>query len=439
MKKLLIIAYYYPPINSSGVHRTLSFIKYLPKDFWKISVITVKLKSEFEYDCIISDGLYDDVKIYRTKCIDYFYLWKKLKRASMENRLNKSSIFKTSNIVTSGYLQRFKNQISALLQTPDNQAGWLFPTLLRCTMLPRPDVIYSTAPPFTALVIATFLKKMWGVPLIADFRDPWSGNPFNIVHGGMATWINNLLEKILMNRADSIIANTDLMAKNLIFNFPEKKNNIHVITNGYDPEECQDIEPLRSFDKNTLLLIHIGLLYEQRNPLPFLQAVKNIVTDSSFCDQIKVQLIGSSESFKGQTVEELVQHLDLTHVVDLVSTVSHQEALARAKGADVLLLFAQGTLLQIPAKLFEYFAIGTPILAVCEEGSATQEMLSSMDGHQVATRNLAADIELCIRNLHIGWQQEDGNSQRRGQVIEKLSRRKLARDFENILMSHSGA
>lgn len=439
MKKLLIIAYYFPPINSSGVHRTIGFIKYLPRNFWEISVLTVNSCKNCKTDNNLSAKIDNSIRVYRTRCIDYFHFWKRLKPSSAKDELSGSTKYIASGNATSGYWQTIKNQISGLLQTPDNQAGWFLPALLRSCTLPRPDVIYSTAPPFTGLVIAAFLKRMWKVPLIVDFRDPWSGNPFNVVHGGMVTWLDNLLEKHVIKKADAIIANTGSMARHFRENFPEAKGKIHVITNGYDPDEYHEVKPLRSVDKGALFMVHIGLLYEQRNPLPFLQALKHLLADHSFEAQIAVQLIGTSEAFEGQSLEELIQQLELTHIVELVPPVSHQEALARAKGADVLLLFAQGTNLQIPAKLFEYLALGPPILAICEKGGATQEMLSGFQGHQVATRNSAGDIERCIRDLHIDWQQKNENYQRRNQCIEKLSRRQLTRELENILLSHSGA
>ena len=40
-RKVLIIAYYFPPLGLSGVQRTAKFAKYLPKYGWKPTVLTV--------------------------------------------------------------------------------------------------------------------------------------------------------------------------------------------------------------------------------------------------------------------------------------------------------------------------------------------------------------------------------------------------------------
>ncbi len=42
MKKVLMIAYYFPPLGGAGVQRTIRFIKYLSKFGWVPTVITVK-------------------------------------------------------------------------------------------------------------------------------------------------------------------------------------------------------------------------------------------------------------------------------------------------------------------------------------------------------------------------------------------------------------
>ena len=41
MFKVLVVAYYFPPMGLSGVQRTAKFVKYLPKYGWKPTVLTV--------------------------------------------------------------------------------------------------------------------------------------------------------------------------------------------------------------------------------------------------------------------------------------------------------------------------------------------------------------------------------------------------------------
>ncbi len=48
--KVLVIAYYFPPMGLSGVQRTLKFVKYLPQFGWHPTVLTVEPWGYFAKD-----------------------------------------------------------------------------------------------------------------------------------------------------------------------------------------------------------------------------------------------------------------------------------------------------------------------------------------------------------------------------------------------------
>jgi hypothetical protein len=48
--KVLVIAYYFPPMGMSGVQRTLKFVKYLPKYDWEPTVLTVTPTAYYALD-----------------------------------------------------------------------------------------------------------------------------------------------------------------------------------------------------------------------------------------------------------------------------------------------------------------------------------------------------------------------------------------------------
>ena len=50
MHKVLVIAYYFPPMGLSGVQRTLKFVKYLKQNNWEPTVITTKNVAYFAHD-----------------------------------------------------------------------------------------------------------------------------------------------------------------------------------------------------------------------------------------------------------------------------------------------------------------------------------------------------------------------------------------------------
>ena len=50
MHKVLVIAYYFPPMGLSGVQRTLKFVKYLKNYNWEPTVITTGKVAYFAHD-----------------------------------------------------------------------------------------------------------------------------------------------------------------------------------------------------------------------------------------------------------------------------------------------------------------------------------------------------------------------------------------------------
>ena len=65
MRKVLIIAYYFPPLGWSGVQRTLKFIKYLRNYNWEPIVVTVG-ESKFSIkDKSLFDEIPNDIKVIR--------------------------------------------------------------------------------------------------------------------------------------------------------------------------------------------------------------------------------------------------------------------------------------------------------------------------------------------------------------------------------------
>jgi hypothetical protein len=61
----------------------------------------------------------------------------------------------------------------------------------------------------------------------------------------------------------------------------------------------------------------------------------------------------------------------------------------------VLLLFAEGQPMQIPAKAFEYMFLGRRILAICD--GATARLMSLYDGARVATSQDVSGIESALK------------------------------------------
>lgn len=437
MKKILIIAYYFPPSNASGVFRTLGFVKHLSRMGWDISVLTMRnSKQPTTNNYELDKFLPSDIKVIAANELNLFSFWEKFKKHNNSKSPGKGvqPVVSENNC---NFLRRtwnyVKNQLTGFLKVPDSQLGWLLPAIGQLRHLNKADIIYSSGPPFTGHLIGAILKRKWNVPLITDFRDPWGGNPFRISHGGLVERYDRQLEKMIFKYSDRIIANTIPMADLFKNQFPFASRKISVITNGFDKEDFDGIEAIREVSEDKMLMVHPGLLYGQRNPLQFLYALQEAIVKKHMVN-ILVYLIGRNELIEGETLETHIDRLGIGDNIKLFPPMPHNKVLSIMAGADCLLLLAQGTTLQVPAKLFEYMGVGKPIFAVCEEGSATLQIMAQLGERHFYMSNSKDEILNCLGSIYEMWQKQ--NFVQCADVDNPFLpfyRNKLATDLDRIL------
>ena len=78
-KKVLVIAYVFPPIAYAGTHRTLRLCKYLSRLGYELHVLTIKVQKDLHNDFDLYDKIKNDVTIHRTETVDIWRIYKKYK------------------------------------------------------------------------------------------------------------------------------------------------------------------------------------------------------------------------------------------------------------------------------------------------------------------------------------------------------------------------
>ena len=437
MKKILIIAFRFAPSAASGTFRSLGFVRHLPEMGWQIEVLTVNNSEITDADKNLLKKVPAGLKVVRAAVLDPFRLWDKIRGQQQKGDLSPEKSIENiaSAEATLDQDVSFKEKITHFLKTPDNQIGWFFPALLKSFKLSKPSIIYSSAPPFTGHLIGVILKKIWRVPLVCDFRDPWLDNPFRLARPGWVESWEQCLERWVYKNADAIVANTEPMAAAFRARHTDAVSRIYVITNGYDLDDFEEIVAERATTSDLCLMVHPGSLYGQRDPRCFLDAVRCAVFESG-CDKLRVQLIGSCENFGGKSLPDQVKGLGLQDYVEVIDSIPHQQALERMKGADYLLLFSQGTKLQVPAKLYEYMGLKKAIFSITEEGSATEMIMNSLGDSHFSCSNEMAEIkaelvsayELFLQNK----QQKEGSESH--DATSKYLRSELTGQLDKIFM-----
>jgi peptidoglycan/xylan/chitin deacetylase (PgdA/CDA1 family)/glycosyltransferase involved in cell wall biosynthesis len=348
-KKVLMIAFHFPPqAGSSGVQRTLNFVRHLPKHGWQPTVLTA-VESAYE-------TTRDDL----------------LKTLPAETRIRRAFALDTARhlSIAGKYLR--------LMAIPDRWISWGFFGTIKGHQLvknERPDIIWSTYPLATANLIAAKLANKFQIPWVADFRDPMIINE-TCPSDPLERWAKRHIEGITMRQASCCIFTTPHAAELHRSRYPFAAEKCLVIPNGFDNDAFEGMVPNRyGVTHDTLLMLHSGLIYpNERDPTTFFQAIKDLINTKKIDRQrLKIRFRGSGND---NPIDEIIKRFQFQDIVELLPTIPFREAVAEMAGADILLVF-QGSQFnpQIPAKIYEYLRAGSVIFGVVDhKGSAAAEL-----------------------------------------------------------------
>ena len=377
MKRVLMLAYYFPPSKAAGTFRTLRFVRDLPASGWQPSVLTVRpetyLASELDLDLL--HNVPGAVRVARTPAPPLHRTYKRLHNQAKQwfwrgRTPGMRAVAKpSSNSVTTTPAGN-TDLLYMLSRTPDIDAGWYAHALARglgMIACERPDVLYATGGPWTTFLVARDLARLTRLPLVLDYRDPWTANPSVWRAGNSFEKLALRLEKTVVRRANWIIANTDVLRETLITTHGEwvGKRTV-VIHNSFDAADYETPEPAR---ESVFTLSYAGALYDAHSPEPILRAVAALIERRpTLRGRFRVRLVGAG----APRVASQVRALGLEDVILVQEPVSHAEAVRLQRAAHALLLLLtvpsdHSTF--VPSKLFEYVAARRPIFAVTRGGA----------------------------------------------------------------------
>jgi glycosyltransferase involved in cell wall biosynthesis len=380
-KKLLVIAYYFPPVGGGGIQRTLKFAKYLPRYNWEPVILSVKDIAYRSYDPTPLEEI-PGVPITRTGSLDPFRIANILKRATGRTRLPVFSgghfesfvDLKEKSAEKHGITTR-RTRIFASLSKyvflPDIQIMWAPFALIKALSICRSEkvaAIYTTSPPESAHLVGLALKKLTGLPWVADFRDVWERSFWRqrlpVVH----RWINRKLEDFVLSAADGLVLNTwpalDRIKKMIRLDIP-----VAVIPNGFDLSDFTGKGIDRRDDR--FIIVHFGNFGAGLDAASILRAFASAgENNSDFAEKAVLYLLGVGVSDDAAEV----RRLGLEGKVVFAGYLAHREGLRFCKAADLLLLVMGPSFEEerVPGKLYEYMGAGKPVLAAAPEGEAAR-------------------------------------------------------------------
>jgi hypothetical protein len=234
--------------------------------------------------------------------------------------------------------------------------------------------LFSTFPPIGSHLAGWQLARSLDFPWIADFRDPMRNENFGESMNPFQRSVDQCLEKIVIRRADAVIANTSGALARWQEKYPSLKGKAYLVWNGFDPEDR--LSPLASSSGDCRVLSHTGELYGGRNATPILESIARLIAAKRLpAGQVRVRLVGPVEG-EGLPNREFLDCARNDGWLELITKkISKRDALQIARSSDSLLLLQPQSSTQVPGKLFEYLQIGRPILAFILPESASHQLL----------------------------------------------------------------
>jgi glycosyltransferase involved in cell wall biosynthesis len=419
VKKVLMIAYLFPPAGGIGVagsQRVLKFAKYLPRYQWKPVIVTVKepyYESYISIDQTLIEKVPAETQILRTSVIRWLtkilesknQLYTKFFQHSQGQVIHEHTPDADHLPPEKGWYQQLKDTVTDFFEIPDEEMGWFLPGVfagIRAIRAENIEVVYATGRPWTGLIIGAALKALTGKPLVTDFRDPWLTNPFRLKYSPLRNHLEAYLERKVIEKSDVVISNTLELATEFRKRFPQQPNDKFVsLLNGFDSDDyCR--ENTQQYDHQYFTIVHTGFLYGKRDPKTFLEAVK-LLCDKHIVDRnrIKVFFVGSVEL--PYNLDDYLHFNGLHDVVILQDHIPYKQSLEFLRQADMLLLLQPGTTTQIPSKLFDYLGMRKPILAISPRHGATWNLVTEQGLGEVAPPDDIQEIAAAIDRFYQHW------------------------------------
>ena len=290
--------------------------------------------------------------------------------------------------------------LQRLFSFPDPQCYWRRPAVKSLSRIPKseyPDVVLATGGPWTGLIVGQSLARQFRVPFVADFRDPWTCNPYNEIFPTSLFNKAARLERSVYEAAARVITNNSELCAKLKVDHSDLQHKFVTITNGFDGGTYSGLQPKNWTSSAGIELRHFGSVYGKRSPLILLQAVKELFDEKRVRPrQLRLRFVGAWDVMD-TPCENLAGELEERGILQRDPPVPHDRCIQLMMDSPVLLILQPASPLQIPAKIYEYIATGRPLLVIGGEG-ATAHLVEK---HRLGAccRNEVSDIKTMLSQL----------------------------------------
>lgn len=398
MHSILFITRIFPPAGGSAVQAPAKLAKYLPSSGIMPHIVTGPPINALEDGSLLSE-IPGNVPVHRAFTFEPAVL-----ELYLEGKCKTGNLFGLFlKIVLKCY-----SVVYYRIAFPDLFVGWVPFGFIKCLSLigkNRLELIYVNGQPPSSMLMGYYLKKIFKIPLVIDYTDPWMATPGYYPGKGLTGRLSRVLEKKFLKAADLVAYCKQSIYDDIIASYPGQNPKKYVfIPLGFDPADFSPSPVIRSDKK--FRIVYTGKLTKNfcYSPRSFFQALHDLIESGKITpDMLEVVCAGIA-------IPEylaLIGEMELEPLVKHIGYIDHKESIALIRSSDALLLLMEsekGTKASgsfsgsLPAKTFEYMNTGRPILAIIPKGFEYDLLQKSNLGF-FAEPNDPESVEKAIENL----------------------------------------
>lgn len=382
MKKVLILAYDFPPYVSVGGLRPYNWLKYFRAYGVDPVVVTrqwsLKYGNELDY---IAPGASGNAIIEEN---DHGTVIRTPYKPNLSNRLllkyGPSRFVVIRKAVSAWY-----NLTQFIFKTGPKSG--LYHGAREYLRTHRVDAIIATAEPYVLFSYAAALSREFDIPWIADYRDPWSQNEER-----QKTWLHKfcstVLEKRIMKNVSAVVTVSDML-RHLIGTLVKDKP-FYILPNGYDPDAIAAVSHIPQ-QSEQLRIAMVGTIYKWHPIRSFLNVLAEYSKDHP---ESRIML-----SFYGVNIESQIRKMIsedfpvLKDRVEIHAKMPNAALMERIASDNVMLLFNYYS--HMGTKIFDYVGLQRKIILCYSndpEGEALKKQHFNVSKDYPVSHRLQEDL-----------------------------------------------
>lgn len=383
--KALIVSFYFPPAGGGGVQRPLKLAQYLPAMGIETHVLAPDDPRWIHRDAELRAPT--QAWVHRAR-----YLGPSGGKPAEITR-GKQGV----ELV----LARARLQARRLV-VPDENALWALtagPAAIRIVREHGIDAVLTTSPPGSTHLVGAAVKRATGVRWVADLRDSLVAHAHRRADSTATrakASLHGRVARLVASYADAITCVSEAISEETRALGPSGP--VVTIPNGCD---FDDVAGLERHPSERFRITHTGSFFGRRDPRPFLQALADSGLD------VSARFLGDFRPAD----REWAEALGLGDRLELIPYAPRAASLALQRDSEALLLLipeaggrGRGVL---SGKVFEYLAVGRPILAVVPPDGAAADLIRETGAGVVAPPDDPPAIRAALAELHDRWRAGD--------------------------------